>query len=79
MLAAGYVKAHFNFGLHHSIFSSGAPLDSFNRLVTARRNRNLILLTLGWFMDRADFGLYSVIIWHLLSTGFLAVRVMMGC
>jgi hypothetical protein len=30
-------------------------------------------------MDRADFGLYSVIIWHLLSTGFLAVRVMMGC
>jgi phosphatidylglycerophosphate synthase len=55
------------------------PLDSFNRLITARRNPNLILLTLGWFMDRADFGLYSVIIWHLLSTGFLAVRVTMGC
>ena len=54
------------------------PLDSFNRLVTARRNPNLILLTFGWFMDRPDIGLWSVIIWHLLSTIFLAVRVMMG-
>ncbi len=54
------------------------PLDSFNRLVTARRNLNLILLTFGWFMDRPDIGLWSVIIWHLLSTIFLAVRVMMG-
>lgn len=54
------------------------PLDSFNRLVTARRNPNLILLTFGWFIDRPDIGLWSVIIWHLLSTIFLAVRVMMG-
>jgi phosphatidylglycerophosphate synthase len=54
------------------------PLDSFNRLITARRNPNLILLTLGWFVDRPDFGLFSVIAWHLLSTVFLAVRVIMG-
>lgn len=54
------------------------PLDSFNRLITARRNPNLILLTFGWFIDRPDIGLWSVIIWHLLSTIFLAVRVMMG-
>lgn len=54
------------------------PLDSFNRLVTARRNPNLILLTFGWFIGRPDVGLWSVIIWHLFSTVFLAVRVMMG-
>ena len=54
------------------------PLDSFNRLVTARRNPNLILLTFGWFVDRPDIGLFSVIAWHLLSTVFLAIRVMMG-
>ena len=54
------------------------PLDSFNRLITARRNPNLILLTFGWFIDRPDIGLWSVIIWHLLSTIFLAGRVMMG-
>jgi phosphatidylglycerophosphate synthase len=54
------------------------PLDSFNRLITARRNPNLILLTFSWLLDRPDLGLFSVIAWHLLSTVFLAVRVMMG-
>lgn len=54
------------------------PLDSFNRLITARRNPNLVLLTLGWLAGRPDIGLLSVVIWHLLSTGFLSVRVAMG-
>jgi phosphatidylglycerophosphate synthase len=54
------------------------PLDSFNRLITARRNPNLVLLTLGWLAGRPDIGFLSVVIWHLLSTGFLSVRVAMG-
>ncbi|MBN9126197.1 MAG: CDP-alcohol phosphatidyltransferase family protein, partial [Nitrosospira sp.] len=54
------------------------PLDSFNRLITARRNPNLILLTAGWLMGRPDAGLWAVIVWHLLSTLFLFVRVMMA-
>lgn len=33
------------------------PLDSFNQLITVRRNPNLILLTFGWFIDRPDIGL----------------------
>ena len=54
------------------------PLDSFSRLITARRNPNLILLTFGYFIGRPDVGLWSVIAWHLLSTLFLSVRVTMG-
>jgi phosphatidylglycerophosphate synthase len=54
------------------------PIDSFSRLITARRNPNLILLTLGWLAGRPDIGLWSVVVWHLFSTVFLAVRVMMG-
>lgn len=54
------------------------PLDSFSRLVTARRNPNLILLTFGWLIGRPDIGLWSVVIWHLLSTAFLVIRVLMG-
>lgn len=54
------------------------PLDSFHRLITARRNPNLILLSCGWLMGRPDIGLWSVVIWHLLSTIFLAARVVMG-
>lgn len=54
------------------------PLDSVNRLITARRNPNLILLSAGWCAGRPDLGLWWVVIWHLLSTAFLAVRVAMA-
>jgi phosphatidylglycerophosphate synthase len=53
-------------------------IDSFSRLITARRNPNLILLTFGWLAGRPDIGLLSVVVWHLLSTAFLAVRVATG-
>lgn len=51
------------------------PLDSYNRLVTARRNPNLILLTLAWLAGRPDLGLAAVAIWTLASTAVLAARV----
>lgn len=49
--------------------------DSFNRLITARRNPNLILLTYGCLIGRPDIGFYLVIIWHLVSTIYLGSRV----
>lgn len=53
-------------------------LDSFNRLITARRNPNLLLLTYGWASGQPDTGLLMVVLWHLLSTGFLTWRVVTG-
>ncbi len=38
-------------------------LDTLFRQVTARRNPNLILLTLGVLVDRPDWGLLAVAIW----------------
>ena len=52
--------------------------DSFNRLITARRNPNLILLTGGWMIGQPDLGFLSVVIWHLISTAILAIRVASG-
>ena len=54
------------------------PTDSFNRLVTARRNPNLILLTAGWAAGRPDVGLWAVAAWHLLSMLFLALRLLVA-
>lgn len=55
------------------------PLDSFNRIITVRRNPNLVLLTFCWLRAGRISGFLSVVIWHLLSTGFLlSVRVVMG-
>ena len=53
-------------------------LDSFHRLITARRNPNLLLLTYGWASGQPDTGLLMVVLWHLLSTGFLTWRVVTG-
>lgn len=53
-------------------------LDSFNRLITARRNPNLILLSYGWLTDQPDFGLLLVVLWHLISTAILIWRLMIG-
>lgn len=49
-------------------------VDSFHRLITARRNPNLILLTAGWVAGRPDIGFILVVLWHLLSTLFLIYR-----
>lgn len=53
-------------------------MDSFNRLITARRNPNLLLLTFSWLANRPDIGLILVVGWHLLSTLILFVRLMMA-
>jgi len=52
------------------------PLDSINRLVTARRNPNLILLTGFWLCGDPAGGLLAVVFWHLVSTAFLLFRVL---
>lgn len=39
------------------------PLDTFFRQITARRNPNLILLSLGWLTGRPDWGLIAVAAW----------------
>ncbi|MBK6619119.1 MAG: CDP-alcohol phosphatidyltransferase family protein [Nitrosomonas sp.] len=53
-------------------------VDSFNRLITARRNPNLLLLTAGWMAGRPDIGLILVVAWHLASTLILTIRLMMA-
>jgi phosphatidylglycerophosphate synthase len=39
------------------------PIDTFFRQITARRNPNLILLSLGWLVGRPDAGLLAVAAW----------------
>lgn len=54
------------------------PLDSFNRLVTARRNPNMVLLTFSLVAGHPWLGYYLVAVWHVMSTVFLIVRVAMA-
>jgi phosphatidylglycerophosphate synthase len=41
------------------------PIDTLFRQVTARRNPNLILLTIGALIGRPDWGLIAVAVWTI--------------
>jgi len=83
LMFAGYVGGRLCEGLFHlwigrfSLFL-WQPLDSFNRLITARRNPNLLLLTITWALGNPAAGLWAVVGWHLLSTLFLLGRCLQG-
>lgn len=81
LMLAGYLGGRLCEGAFHLFagpFSMFVwrPLDSFNRLITARRNPNLILLTLCWAAGHSVAGLLAVVGWHLLSTAFLFLRLL---
>lgn len=83
LMFLGYVggrlcEGAFQFWLAHFDMFIWRKLDSFNRLITARRNPNLILLTYGWLTEQPDFGLLSVVVWHVISTAILTWRLITG-
>lgn len=50
------------------------PIDAWFRLVTARRNPCMILLTLGVLAGRPDWGYIAVVFWTVLTTVILNLR-----
>jgi phosphatidylglycerophosphate synthase len=50
------------------------PIDSLFRTITARRNPNLIFLSVGALAGRPDLGIVMVALWTLVSFTFHAVR-----
>ena len=52
------------------------PLDAWFRLVTARRNPCMILLTLSVLAGRPDWGFIAVTFWTVVTTVFLVLRLL---
>jgi len=50
------------------------PFDAWFRLVTARRNPCLILLTISLLIDKPDWGFIAVVFWSVLTTVILILR-----
>jgi phosphatidylglycerophosphate synthase len=83
IIFAGYilgrmVEGIFQWWLGGFVLFCWKPLDSYFRLITARRNPNLILLTGSALLGRPDLGLEVVAIWTVLSTLILLVRLGMA-
>lgn len=69
-LMEGFFLAAFKMEMH-----AWRPVDSFFRLITARRNPNLALLTVFALAAQPRAGFVSVAVWTVLSLGFHAVRI----
>ena len=54
------------------------PVDSYFRLITGRRNPNMLLLTVGALWGRPDLGLVAVAFWTAGTSLFLATRLGMA-
>lgn len=54
------------------------PLDAWFRLITARRNPCMILLTLSVLVGRPDWGFIAVTFWTVLTTIILNLRLVYG-
>jgi len=77
-IAGRLVEGIFTKFLEPSGIYCWRPIDSWFRLVTARRNPNLILLAVGLIAGRPDLGLVAVAFWTVASSIFLVVRLIMG-
>jgi len=78
-IAGRLVEGSFNWllGCSFSIFS-WQPIDAYFRLITARRNPNLILLTLSILVGRPEIGLLAVTFWTVATSLFLIGRLLMA-
>lgn len=79
VVVGGYVAQRLQEGLFIARFGIEMhvwrPFDSRFRLVTARRNPNLVLLTLGALAGRPDLGLLAVAVWTAASFLVHCVRI----
>ena len=83
MIIAGYIAGRLvELTFTHCLGPFGMfcwrPVDSYFRLITARRNPNLIFLTTGAVSGYPAFGLLAVALWTVLTTIFLLLRLAMA-
>jgi phosphatidylglycerophosphate synthase len=79
VILVGYVlgrlaEAAFTYWMAGFSMFCWRPVDSYFRLVLARRNPNLLLLSAALIAGRPDVGLIAVAAWTAISTVFLTIR-----
>jgi phosphatidylglycerophosphate synthase len=82
IIVGGYVFQRVEEGIFLALFKvemhAWRPFDSFFRLITARRNPNLIMLTLALMAGRPDIGFLAVAIWTAICLVVHAVQILQG-
>jgi len=80
LVGGGYVAGRVIEVLFHQLGHCGIfawrPFDAYFRLITARRNPCLILLTVLLAVGEPDVAFVGVVVWTLSSTAILALRLL---
>lgn len=84
VMLAAYVGGRIFEGLFQLLFNDISifcwkPIDSFHRLVTARRNPCIIMLSVAVLIASPELGFMWVVAWSVISTLVLAIRFLMAC
>ena len=78
VIVAGYIVQRLEEGLFDVFFGIGMyvwqPFDSRFRLITSRRNPNLLMLTVSVLVGRPDLGIIAVAVWTVVSLLVHTVR-----
>ncbi len=82
VILGGYVLQRVEEGIFLGLFGihvhAWRPFDSFFRLITARRNPNLLILTPAWALGAPHLGLFLVGVWTGICLIVHAVQVVQG-
>ncbi len=82
VIVGGYVLQRLEEGVFIRLFGmhmhAWRRFDSFFRLITARRNPNLILLTGSALIGRPDLGLIAVAVWTALCLAVHLIQILQG-
>ena len=80
IVIVGYVLLRVQEGIFIGLFKMEMHIwkqfDSRFRLITSRRNPNLVLLTIGLIAGRPDLGMAAVALWTLISLAVHTVRIL---
>ena len=80
LIAGGYVAGRLIEVAFHQLGRCGIfawrPFDAWFRLIAARRNPCLVILTLGTLAGRPDLAFLGVVVWTLASSAILFLRLL---
>lgn len=78
VVIGGYIAGRMQERLFNKMFGiqihTWRPIDSFFRLITARRNPNIAILMLAALVGRPDIGFLMIALWTAISVVFHGVR-----
>ncbi len=84
IMIAAYIGGRIFEGLFQLLFNDISifcwqPIDSYHRLITARRNPCIIMLSVAVVLQIPEQGFVWVVLWTMLSTILLAIRFLYAC